>query len=98
MVPAALCPVSKAALWCLGAVRADWRIEWGRRGLPEASRHTRPLVGNQGLYRPAEPKNTYCGSFAVRSQFRRTSRVPRAWGCEAGRGGGGEKKRLEFTN
>jgi len=37
MVPAALCPVSKAALWCLGAVRADWRVDWGRRGLPKAS-------------------------------------------------------------
>ena len=47
--------VSRAALWCLGAVRADWRVEWGRRGLPEASRRTRPLVGNQGLqaWRPA---------------------------------------------
>ena len=82
--------MSRAALWCLGAVRADWRVEWGRRGLPEASRRTRPLVGNQGLYRPAEPKNKYCGSFAVRSQFRRTSLVSSACGCEAG---GGEEKR-----
>ena len=74
----------------VGAVRADWRVEWGRRGLPEASRRTRPLVGNQGLYRPAEPKNKFCGSFAVRSQFRRTSRVSSACGCEAG--GGGRRK------
>ena len=54
------CPYTQAALaqFCRSAT---WRVEWGRRGLPEASRRTRPLVGNQGL-QACRAKNKYCGS------------------------------------
>ena len=86
--------VSRAALWCLGAVRADWRVEWGRRGLPEASRRTRPLVGNQGTIQLTGLQSQKI-NIAVRSRFVRSSdELPwysSACGCEAGRGG--EEKR-----